>query len=193
MRLTTTLALAAALLATPAMAQVMDSKTAKGQLFSGKGYGLQISSALSKGDQATIKALIPLMAEQLRTPIRYYSAIAYNPEDGLVSESLQAAMNYHSTDAAAQAAVRACEGAKASRTPCRVAAQIVPKGYKQRPFTMSQTATLGFASTYLREKGPKSLAMSATTGAWGIGAGDAAAIAKCAEDGARDCQVRIRD
>lgn len=193
MRSTITLAVAAAMLAAPAVAQVLDSRTAKGQLFDEKGYSLQISAALSKGDQATVKALVPLMAEQLRTPIRYYSAIAYNPDDGLVSESLQAAMNYHSTEAAAQAAVRACDSAKAARSACQVAAQIVPKRYKARPFTMSQTATIGFASNYLRQASPKALAMSPTTGAWGIGAGDAAAVAKCAEDGARDCAVRIRD
>ena len=176
-----------------ATAQVLSEKEARGQVFDHKRTALQVNSALSAQDQATVKAIIPLMAEQFRQPANYYSVIAFHAADGLVSESLQAAMNHHSVEAATRAALAACDAATTSAGPCTVAAQIVPRGYKARGFTLSQSATAALRDRYRKSGSPKALAISPTTGVWAIGAGDAAAIAACAANGASDCEVRVRD
>lgn len=180
------------LLAQTAGAQVLNGQGAAAQLFKGSGHGLLVSGALSPSDRATIQALLPIMEKRLSQPIRYYGAIAFSPADGVVSESLQAAINHHSTEAASRAALSACEAAK-TRGFCAVAAQIVPQAYAQRAFTLSETATIGFFERYLRAGGPKAFATSARTGAWGMGPVDAAALADCAKAGAPDCRVTIRN
>lgn len=183
------------LLAGPAAGQV-DTTAARKALYPTRGYDVQVSSELSKQDAATIRAVIPLMAEQLRQPIRYYAAIAYSPSDGLVHDSLQAAMNYHSLEAAANAAAAACQRFRsAGASPCRIAAQIVPKRYVPGDFTLSLDATAAFDKAYRRAPSPKAFAISRGTGGWGMGPGDAAAIAACNANagGASDCVVVIRD
>lgn len=176
-----------------ASAQALNEKAARSQVFDHKRTALQINANLSAQDQATVKALIPLMAEQFRQPANYYSAIAFHPTDGLVSESLQAAMNHHSTEAAARAALAACDAATSSAGPCQIAAQIVPRGYQLRDFTLSQSATEALQGRYRKSGSPKALAVSPTTGVWAIAAGDAAALAACRANGAGDCEVRVSD
>lgn len=180
-------------IATGAAAQVLDGKAARDQAFDHRRTALQINATLSETDQATIKAMIPLMAEQLRTPANYYSAIAFHPSDGLVSESLQAAMNHHSVDAAVRAALAACDAATASAGPCQIAAQIVPRRFKARDFTLSQSATAALRDRYRKMNAPKALAVSPTTGVWAIGTGGAAAMAECRANGGPDCEVRVSD
>ncbi len=183
--------IAAIILATPAMAQVLDTKTAEKQLFPVKGHSIQVSGKLSKDDRATVLAVIPLMAKQLNQPVRYYASIAYSPDDGLVHEALQAAMNYHTVGAADAAAVAACNKAKSRGTrSCRVAARVVPKRYKARNLTLSVEATEGFNRTFRKTKGAKSFAISEGTGAWGMGTTDQAALQRC---GVRDCEIVIRE
>jgi len=179
----------------PALAEVIDEKEAKKQLFSPRGYGIEVSRKLSAEDQATVKAIVPLMAKQLRQPVRYYAAIAYSPDDGLVHEALQAAMNYHTPGAAAAAAIAACNTAKSRNAQkCQVAAQVVPKKYKPRELTLSLDATVGFSKAYRRAKAPKSLAISRTDGNWGMGKSDAAALKTCSSGAAAsDCEIVIRD
>ncbi|WP_413719837.1 hypothetical protein [Silicimonas sp. MF1-12-2] len=178
-------------LALPAAAQVLDTKEARKTLLSLKGYEVVLADGLSKKDAATVKAIVPLMAEQLRQPVRYYAAIAWSPGDGLVHESLQAAMNFHSVDAARAAATAACAPLRSAGTPpCAVAAVIVPKRYSPRPLTLSLDATAAFDKTFRRAPSPKVFAISRSTGAFGTGANDAAAISAC---GAADCEVVIRD
>lgn len=178
-------------LAGPAAAEAVDTATARKALFSLKGYDVVLSDRLSKQDAATVKAIVPLMAEQLRQPVRYYAAIAWSPADGLVHESLQAAMGFHSIDAARAAAVAACEPERSSGSgPCEVAAVIVPKRYKAQALTLSLDATAVFDKSFRRAPSPKAMAVSRSTGAFGTGASDAAAISAC---GQRDCEVVIRD
>ena len=187
------IAAALAALAQGASAQTLSEKEARGQVFDHKRTSLQISSSLSAQDEATIKAIVPLMAQQYRQPANYYSAIAFHPADGLVSESLQAALNHHSPEAASRAALAACAAATKSAGSCVIAAQIVPRGWKPRDFTLSQTATEALRGLYRKAKSPKALAISPATGVWAIGAGEAAALADCASKGASDCEVRVRD
>lgn len=182
-------------LAVPALAEVPDGDTARKQLFSLKGYSIQLSDSLSDTEKKIVKGIIPLMAEQLRQPVRYYAAIAYSPDDGLVHDSIQAAMNYHTPRAAGAAAVAACDKLKSKGAQrCKVAAQIVAKKYKSRDLTLSLDATAGFTRKYHKMKAPKAFAISRSTGAWSIGPSDAAALDACNVAASRgDCEIVIRN
>ncbi len=183
--------IAALSLAAPAAAEVLDTKAARAQIFSVKGHSVQVSGRLSKEEQQTVTAIIPLMAEQLRQPVRYYAAIAYSPDDGLVHEALQAALNYHTVAAADAAAIAACNKIKSKGAQsCRVAARVVPKSYKPRDLTLSLDATAGFDRSFRKTRGEKAFAISETTGAWGMGKSDGDALKSCA---ASDCRIVIRE
>lgn len=179
----------------PAAAQVLDEKAAQAALFPVRGHVVQVSSKLSARDQKTVRALVPLMAKQLRQPVRYYAAIAYSPKDGLAHDSIQAAMNYHSIEAASAAAVRACNKEKSRGAPsCQLAARMVPKRYKPRALTLSIDATAAFEKAYRKAKSPKAFAISPSSGSWGMGTSDAAAKAACEKNGRpKDCRIVIRD
>lgn len=183
-------------LSVPAWAEVIDTKSARKQLFSTKGQSTQLADALTDADRAMIVALIPLMAQQTRSPVKYYAAIAYSPDEGLVSDALQGAFNFHTSEAADAAAIAACNKTrKKGSKRCQLAARIVPKKYKPRDLTLSYDATQAFARVFRREKVPKSFATSGSSGAWGIGKSDAEAIESCERDaaGAGDCRIVIRD
>lgn len=180
----------------PAWADVIDTKSARSQLFSIKGQNTQLADALSEEDRAVIVALIPLMEQQMRAPVKYYSSIAYSPDEGLVSDALQGAFNFHTTEAADAAAISACNKArKRGAKRCQLAARIVPKKYAPRELTLSYDATDAFTRRFRREKAPKSFAISTATGAWGMGKSDVTAIAACEKEisSAADCQIVIRD
>ncbi len=181
--------------ATAASAQNFDEGSASAQLFSTKGYGLRVSGSLSEKDRATIKALIPLMARKMGQGVRYYTSIAYAPDEGLVSETLQGAVNFHSPAAADAAAIAACNAVRRGGKRCVLAARVVPENYERRTLTLSVEATSAFETQYRRAQAPKAFAISPTSGAWGIGKSDAAAVANCAEKrkNTRDCKVVIRD
>lgn len=179
------------LLAAPAAADIVDTKGARAQLYPVKGYSVRVSSSLSAEEQGLVRGIVPLMAEQLRQPVRYYASIAYSPDDGLVHEALQAAMNYHSFEASDAAAVSACNKLRSSgAASCRVAARVLPKGFEPRVLTLSVDATAGFERQYRKAKGPKFFATSRATGAWGMGTSDGAALSAC---GAQDCAIVIRN
>ncbi|MCV6593360.1 MAG: hypothetical protein OIF48_10440 [Silicimonas sp.] len=183
------------LLATPVSAEVMTGAEAKKQLFSRKGHVVQVSDRLTDLQKKIVRGVIPLMAKQLRQPVRYYASIAFSPDDGMVHDSLQAAMNHHSYAASDAAAVKACNGLKSKGAQsCRVAARVVPKRFKTRDLTLSLDATVGFQTTYLKARGAKSFAVSASAGNWGMGASDAQALKNCELNGTPgDCRVIVRD
>lgn len=176
-------------------AQVLDESAAKSALFPVRGHVVQVSSKLSQRDQATVRVLVPLMADQLRQPVRYYAAIAYSPKDGLAHESIQAAMNFHTIEAATAAAISACDALRSGGAPrCQLAARMVPKRYEPRALTLSIDATAAFDKAYRKAKSPKAFAISKATGSWGIGGSDRAAVAACEKTGTpEDCEVVIRD
>lgn len=190
-----TMLLAGAFSASAAAAEVLNEKAAQAALFSVRGYAVQVSSTLSKRDQATVRALVPLMAQQLRQPVRYYAAIAYSPKDGLAHNSIQAAMNFHTIEASGAAAIAACNALRSKGAPsCQLAARMVPKSYKTQPLTLSIDATAAFDKAYRRAKSPKAFAISKATGSWGIGRSDASALAGCEKSGRpKDCEIVIRD
>lgn len=123
----------------------------------------------------------------------YYGAIAISPDEGLMAEATVAAVNHHDTAAAGVVALAECNAKKTGKTDCVIAALIRPKGWKDAGFGLSSDATAAFKA-YDRKAG--AMAISPSTGAWGMAAGAAAAeaaLADCAarNDKAKDCVVVI--
>lgn len=120
----------------------------------------------------------------------YYGAIAMSPEDGLLTEATVLAANYHNTEAASVAALADCNAKKKGKSDCVVVAIIRPKGWKDSEFQLSSDAT---AAVKTELKKSMVMAISQSTGAWAIGADDAAAVEACAakNERASDCAVVI--
>jgi hypothetical protein len=146
---------------------------------------------LSRADRRTL--------EQVVVAVKYYAAIAYAPDRGLMSEATAAAQNYHSTAAAEAAALAECRS-KSGGAACVIAARLVPEGHAPRATQMSSAATESFRADYLPAKAPKAFALSASTGSWGFARGQnaaRAAVAACrdrsAGGAAADCAVAVAD
>ncbi len=184
------LALAMALTAPLALANPVDSSTAKKMLFSTRG-GEAIMGKADFIDAGVAKAL-----KQAASQIPYYGAIAVSPGEPTSSNLMSTMANFHSAEAAASAALANCNSRRTSGKPCVVITTIVPKKYKQQPLTLSAGATTLFNKEYRKLKAPKALAISPTTGNFGSDRGDGGrAISKCAaaSNGASDCRVVIFD
>ena len=124
---------------------------------------------------------------------RYYGAMAMSPDEGLMSESTAATANFHSAEAAAAAALAQCNGKKTGAAPCVLVAVVQPKGWKARALQLSSEATAGFKSGYPAIGG--AVAISASTGVWGMGQTSDAALGACADTAAKpkDCAVVIEN
>ncbi len=188
-----TLALSLALVPALASAQPKTGGAVEAQLFDTTKPGLAFNQAaqLDAKSRGMIEALVT------SNGFKYYGAIAFSPTEGLVSESLQGAFNYHDINTAAAAAVRACtEAKKRASAACILAAQILPRGYSPRPFQLSQDATAAFAG-YRKAGGSGALAISPGSGAYGVARGAGAgpqALAACnAKAPRRDCVLAVRD
>ena len=172
--------------ATSASAESLTAKAARKMLFVPKGAAVQMlaQSGLTERDQTVLASVA---AQQ-----PYYGAIAISPDEGLMSEATVAAANYHDTASAEAAALADCNARKSGAAPCVIAAVIRPEGYETRAFQLSLAATTGLRKDFPRKGG--SLAISALTGAWGIGPGAEAAVAACTETAnATDCTVVVQD
>jgi hypothetical protein len=170
--------------ATAGLAEPVTAKAAKKLLFAPKGGTVEMrpGTGLSEQDQtvlATVAAQQP-----------YYGAIAISPDEGMLSEATVAAANYHDTTSAEAAVLAECDAKKTGTTPCVIAALIRPEGYEVRPLQLSLDATVAFREDFPRNG---ALAISATTGAWGIGADAEAAVTACAKDTVADCTAVIVD
>lgn len=160
----------------------VDGKTAKEALFAPVTAEVEVLAAAGlPKDQAA--ALEMVGGQQL-----YYGAIAISPDEGLMSEATVAAANYHDTDAASKVALAECDAKKTGASACVVAALIRPKGWQDKGFQLSSDATAGFMSDVTG-----ALAVSPSTGAWGIGADADAAVQACAakNDQTKDCTAVI--
>ena len=163
-----------------ALAQPLSQREANAALFSVRGSAIQTAPSLTAQDTAIVIGVIDLLGKQLGGPVKYYASIAYSPSEGVVSESLQSALNFHSVAAADAAAKEACSRAKSrGSTACIVAARVVPQGYEPRGLTLSYDATNGFQKTYNRTRGPRALAASRSVPAWSIATTREAALAAC--------------
>jgi hypothetical protein len=185
-------------LAGPALAEPVSEREARGLLFGVRGESIAYSSALTEAERGIVAEVIRLSEEQMRQPLYYYAAIAYAPDEGLVSGSLQSAINHHGVEAADRAALAACAAAKTVAGPCRIAARVLPRRYEPRALELSLGATTVFEETYRRERAPKAMAISPATGQYAVARGaDAAeaARARCnaGTEGVQDCRIVIAD
>lgn len=188
-------ALAVALVAGAAGAEPVSGRAAADMAFEPGKSQVILSSRLDGQGQAMVRAMVPLMEQQLGRRLDYFGAIAMSPDEGFQSEASQSALNHHSIAAAERAALAACNANRASGArACIVAARIVPVGYAERPLTLSSSATRALRDTYTRARGPKALAVSGSTGAFAVGApGDAVATCRAGARGANDCTIVVRD
>lgn len=186
------LAGAAALIAGAAMAAPMTGKDARKALF--------------KPGPVEIAVLdLPFLTEQDRTVLgqiaqqqKYYGAIAFAPEDGLLSESLTGAFNFHDVPSARAAALRGCEAQRTSDNPCEVVTELRPKGWEDgRALSLSGDATNAFRSEYRKARSPKAMAVSPSTGLFAVATDPAApgtAMGQCeAIAQAGDCTVVLSE
>lgn len=197
----TLIAMALVTAGTAAAAQPVGQMQAERQLPPTRGLALALSNQLSEQERAVVRAMVR-EADRTQQSFRYHGSIAYSPSEGLTSESLQGAFNFHSVQAADRAALAACNAArKRGSARCQVAAQVLPQGYRPGGPQLSYDATAAFRSTYRSIPGEKALAVSERTGAWRIARGGnaaAAAVAACnqvARDrgGRADCVAVVAD
>lgn len=185
------LALSLVATAAPAYAETLDAAAARDQLYRADRvevlrYDMR---GLSEQEVATITALAQTQ--------KYYAAMAFAPDAGIMAEPTVLASNYHSPEAAREAAMRDCNARRDGGTPCALAIEVRPAGFEPRDLTLSADATTAFDDDYRRARGTRAFAISAASGQWGIGRGDSAAddaIAACRGDSdVSDCSVVIAD
>lgn len=185
------LALTLALAAPAAQAAPVDGKAAKKMLF---GAG----SAVELGQADFIDASIASAIKQAGAQIPYYGAIAVSPGEPTESNLMATMANFHSPQAAQQAALDNCNARRTTGKACIVIATILPKRFKPQALMLSVEATRAFDKEYRKLPAPKALAISPSAGVFGIDRGDGGrALSKCAaaarETGAEDCLVVIAD
>ena len=180
------LALAALLLPLapmPAAAQAVATEAqARSQLFDTRRTQVAIvrHPFLTGADVATLQAL-PQAAQ-----LDYYGALAVDPAQGLEGDRARGAFNFHSPEAARAAALSGCGAG------CVVVAEIRPRDYAPgRPFSLNQAASRAVEGRALG-RGGGTLAISPSTGAWGLGEGGPAAVAACTRAGGPDCRVAVQ-
>lgn len=192
-----------AVAAGPVLADPVDGKTARKELF-------KTSAMIVKPvDAAGLSPALAAQAEKVVAGIssranlkmlaasgfNYYGAVAIpTGVDSLKPEHLTMTANLHSPQAAEEAALATCQQAHET---CAVVALMLPKGYKARPLSLSQAASAAFFSGWNKGQGPKFLAYSPSTDAWVIAKGqgaDAVALERCNETGgAGDCEIAVSD
>lgn len=128
---------------------------------------------------------------------KYYAALAFAPAAGIMAEPTVMSANYHTIEAARDAALSGCNERRSGGAACVIAMEVRPQGWEARDLQLSADATTGFEDSYRRTRGTRAFAISASSGLWGIGLGDAAqedAISACQSDtDVADCAVVIAD
>ncbi|MFZ9198713.1 MAG: 5-aminolevulic acid synthase [Paracoccaceae bacterium] len=181
------LILVSATLVTPALAEPIAGKAAKKLLFAPVKAEVEILAEAGL-PQEMADALVMVGEGQ-----PYYGAVAIAPEEGLMSEATVAAANFHDTTSAGAAALAECNAKKKTASDCVLAAYIRPKGWADAGFSLSSDATTAFKG-YDMKTG--ALAVSVSTGAFGMAEGEGAgeaALANCAakNEKATDCALVI--
>jgi len=141
--------------------------------------------ALTAADIATLDQINRVQ------PQPYYGALAMAPDAGLASEFTALAANFHDEENARAAALAACEANRAGDgAPCIVALVIRPEGWEPgRPLQLSAQATAALQDEYRAlPRRSRVLAISPSTGRWGVGEGRDAAFAAC---GVADCTAVV--
>lgn len=181
-----------ACLAGAAIAQTVDSRTARGLLFSERGNAVVVA------DVGFLGAAERKAVEDYAGQFSYFAALAVSPGDPASTGSAVAVANHHSPRSAQAAALAGCNARRTTGGPCVVVATVVPRGYRAQPVTLSLEATAAFRKEYRRLDSPKAMAISPATGAFGVARGDggravAACNARAEAKGTQDCTVIIAD
>ena len=168
----------------PALAQSVTGDEAASLLFPSAPAAVEIDG---QGVLAKDEAKMLAMVAQDQP---YYAAIAISPDEGLMSEATIAAANHHTIEAASAAALGECNAKKKGAADCVIVAFVRPDGWEARPLQLSMAATQDFANY-----SGGALAISAATGAWGMGGSADEAVAACVakQEAATDCTVAIAD
>lgn len=178
-------------LALPLQAEPLSGDAARGLLFHAE--RVEVARYTTEGLSAEEADLLTTVAQSQR----YYAALAFAPDAGIMAEPTVFAANYHDIANAREAALRECNSRRQGGAACTIALEVRPAGWQARDLQLSADATEAFNVDYQRIRGARALAISARTGSWGIGQGDdpaAMAIAHCEEsEGASDCAVVIAD
>ncbi len=173
-----------------ALAQPLDGRSAKAQMFGVRGVSVEMLPV--QGVSAEDAALLQQVAEGYA----YYAAVAIAPDEELLkSEATMLVANQHSTGAASQIALDRCNAARKGGRACEIVALVRPARWEPRSFTLSVEATVALDKEYGR-RGPRAMAISPATGAWAVGQGDNAqriAINACAAKGGNDCTIAVAD
>jgi hypothetical protein len=174
-----------ALFGTAAAAQDLPNlREARSLVFAEDGsveWGIVQHPDLTEADRATLDQINRVQ------PQPYYGALALSPSAGLASEVTALAANYHDEENARAAALAACEANRGGQgTPCIVGLVIRPAGWEPgRPLQLSAQATAALDDDYRAlPRRSRAMAISPSTGQWGVGESRAAAIAAC---DAADC------
>lgn len=145
-------------------------------------------ASLSEGE---ITLLANAVTQGLMPDMVYYGAIAIAPDAGLANPQTTVAVgNFHDTDAAAGAAVAACNEARAGAgRPCVAVMLVRPAGWQEgQGLQLSAGAAEALRGEYRRAPQPRMMAISPATGRFGIGGGEETALAAC---GFEDCRIAI--
>ena len=174
-----------------ATADPVDTATARDQLY--RADRVEVLRYDTSGlSDAEVQTLTTVAQTQ-----KYYAALAFAPDAGIMAEPTVMASNYHSIEAAREAALRDCNARRRGGARCAIAMEVRPAGWEPRDLTLSADATTAFNDSYRRERGTRAFAVSASTGQWGIaigeGAADAAVTACAGEANVSDCAVVIED
>lgn len=177
-------------LTAPALAEPLKAADARKALPGGKGVAVEmIAHPKLPADQAKV-------LEMVAQGQAHFGAVAFSPDDGLMSEATVAAVDFHSTEAAAKAAAADCDAKRKGRAACAVVALIRPAGWKPGALQMSAAAAEAFRKDYGRS-GKRAMALSAGSGKFGLGKGDGAqiqALAACnAGTAGADCVLAVQD
>ena len=175
----------------PAAADPLDARSARAQLYAADRVEVLRYDVTGLSEQE-VSVLTTVAQAQ-----KYYAAIAFAPDAGIMAEPTVLAANYHSPQAAREAAFSGCNARREGGRPCQLAMEVRPEGWEERDLMLSADATTAFDSDYRRARGTRAFAVSLASGQWGIGRGnDAAAdaITACqADTEVSDCAVVIAD
>ena len=174
-----------------AMADPVDTRTARAQLFREDRVEVVNYDVSGLSDEEV--EILTLVAQSQK----YYAAVAFAPREGIMAEPTVLAANHHSIDAAREAATSGCNERRSGGQSCVIALEVRPQNWEAQDLQLSADATTGFNDDYRRSGGTRAFAISLISGQWGIGRGDSAeddAISACQGDtDVSDCAIVIAD
>jgi hypothetical protein len=193
-----------ALVAGAAMADAVDTATARAMLFAPTGMVFYPVAPVGLDDAAIEKVtalqngLAGQMAGFEAAGYGYYGALAVPQGVGLTPESLIMTQGLHSPEAAQVTVLAQCK--EAHSTECTLVGLTLPQGYKAQDLTLSAAATGTFVDSVGNGGGPRVLAYSPSTAASALvngsgAAAETAALEACNKGAgeAADCVIGVSD